>query len=257
MTSISRPVALVTGAARSIGRAVAERLHADGFTVALTDIDVDEAQLVARALAPDARTARAWQLDVCSLADVSRVFDDIQREFGAITALVNNAGVYPSNPALTMSEHEWDRVLDTNLKGTFFCCQAMVRRLVDAGGISGAIVNMASTAAFSARPGAAHYGASKAATVMLTKSLAQEWGSENVRVNAVAPGLVEVREGMVTEEYKAQFLSHVPSGRIGHVTDIAGAVSWLLGSEASYVNGHCLTVDGGFLTGRTLRRSGD
>ena len=251
----SHPIALVTGAGRSIGRAVAKRLHEDGFKVALTDIDADVASETAASLSADGMTARAWSLDVSSVQGIQRVFDDVERTWGPVTALVNNAGVYPNHPSLSMSESDWDRVLDINLKGTFFCCQAFAQRLTTAAQ-PGTIVNLASTAAFSARPGAAHYGASKAAIVMLTKSLAQEWGELGIRVNAVAPGLIEVREGLVSPEYKAEFISQVPARRIGDVRDVADAVAYLIGDESSYVTGHCLVVDGGFLAGRALRPSG-
>lgn len=251
----SHPIALVTGAGRSIGRAVAERLHKDGFKVAVTDIDADVARETAASLSADGMTARAWSLDVSSVQDIQRVFDEVEGTWGSVTALVNNAGVYPNHPSLLMSESDWDRVLDINLKGTFFCCQAFAQRL-NGSALSGTIVNLASTAAFSARPGAAHYGASKAAIVMLTKSLAQEWGELGIRVNAVAPGLIEVREGLVSPEYKAEFISQVPARRIGDVRDVADAVAYLIGDESSYVTGHCLVVDGGFLAGRALRPSG-
>lgn len=254
--SRSHKIALVTGAARSIGRAVAQRLHAKGFKVAVTDIDADAAHDTAAALSRDGATAKAWSLDVSSVQDIERVFGEIQHAWGPVTVLVNNAGVYPSHPSLSMSESDWDRVLDINLKGTFFCCQAFAQGLTSIKQ-PGTIVNLASTAAFSARPGAAHYGASKAAIVMLTKSLAQEWGELGIRVNAVAPGLIEVREGLVSPEYKAEFISHVPARRIGDVDDVADAVAYLVGDESSYVTGHCLVVDGGFLAGRSLRPSGE
>jgi len=254
--SRSYPIALVTGAGRSIGRAVAQRLHENGFKVAVTDVDSEAARETAAALSIDGVTAKAWSLDVSSVKDIERVLTEVQHAWGPVTALVNNAGVYPSHPSLTMTESDWDRVLDINLKGTFFCCQAFAQRLTTTKQ-PGTIVNLASTAAFSARPGAAHYGASKAAIVMLTKSLAQEWGELGIRVNAVAPGLIEVREGLVSPEYKAEFISHVPARRIGNVQDVADAVAYLIGEESSYVSGHCLVVDGGFLAGRTLRPSGE
>jgi len=251
----STPIALVTGAARSIGRAVAQCLHESGMKVAVTDVDEDAARETALSLSADGTTAMAWTLDVSSVKDIERVFGEVEHAWGPVTVLVNNAGVYPNHPSLSMTETEWDRVLDINLKGTFFCCQAFAQRLSNSK-LAGSIVNLASTAAYSARPGAAHYGASKAAIVMLTKSLAQEWGDLGIRVNAVAPGLIEVREGLVSPEYKAEFISHVPARRIGDVKDVADAVAYLISDKSSYVTGHCLAVDGGFLAGRTLRPSG-
>jgi NAD(P)-dependent dehydrogenase (short-subunit alcohol dehydrogenase family) len=145
-------------------------------------------------------------------------------------------------------------VLDVNLKGTFLCAQAFARARV-AAGRDGAIVNLASTAAFSARVGAAHYSASKAGVVMLTKSLAQELGPHGIRVNAVAPGLIEVREDQVSPDYKRHFLTMIPRGRTGRAPDVVAAVSFLLSPAADFINGECLVVDGGFLTGRPLLRS--
>ena len=152
-----------------------------------------------------------------------------------------------------MPEAAWDRVLDINLKGSFLCSQVFGRmRLAPTGG---AIVNVASTAAFSARVGTAHYSASKAGLVMLTKSLAQELGPYGIRVNAVAPGLVEVDEGHVSPEYKEIFLRMIPRGRIGRPEDVAATVRFLLTDASDYLNGECIVGDGGFLTGRSLSRS--
>jgi 3-oxoacyl-[acyl-carrier protein] reductase len=134
------------------------------------------------------------------------------------------------------------------------CSQAFARLRVAAGS-GGAIVSLASTAAFSARVGASHYSASKAAVVMLTKSLAQELGPHDIRVNAVAPGLVEVREDQVSQAYKERFLTMIPRGRTGRAPDVARVVSFLLSEAADYVTGECIPIDGGFLTGRTLLRS--
>jgi 3-oxoacyl-[acyl-carrier protein] reductase len=153
-----------------------------------------------------------------------------------------------------MTEAAWDSVQGVNLKGTFLCTQAFGRvRVVEGGG--GAIVNLASTAAFSARVGAAHYSASKAGVVMFTKSSAQEFGPHAIRVNAVAPGLIEVREDQVSPEYKERFLTMIPRGRTGRASDIAGTVAFLLSEAADFINGECIVVDGGFLSGRPLMRS--
>jgi 3-oxoacyl-[acyl-carrier protein] reductase len=254
MAQGSRPVALVTGAGRSLGRAIAERLHREGFAVAVTDLDEDMARAVAGALDPEQRSARAYRLDVGKSGDVSATFAAATADLGAPEVLVNNAGIYPDHTLLEMPEAAWDAVLGTNLKGTFLCTQAFARARVAAGG-GGSIVNLASTAAFSARVGASHYSASKAAVVMFTKTSAQELGPHGIRANAVAPGLIEVREDQVSEEYKKLFLTMIPRGRTGHAGDIAGTVAFLASSEADFINGECIVVDGGFLTGRPLIRS--
>jgi len=254
MTERVRPVALVTGAGRGLGRAIATALHDGRYKVAVTDVDEAAAVSVARSLSADGSTARAYRLDVSSAQQVGDVFASVARDLGVPDALVNNAGVYPNHSILDMPEAAWDRVLDTNLKGPFLCSQAFARMRPAA--VGGVIVNVASTAAFSARVGAAHYSASKAGLVMLTRSLAQEFGPYGIRVNAVAPGLVEVDEGHVTAEYKEMFLKMIPRGRIGRPEDIAATVAFLLTDAANYINGECIVVDGGFLTGRPLLRSG-
>jgi 3-oxoacyl-[acyl-carrier protein] reductase len=254
MSDGARPVAVVTGAGRSLGRAIAELLHEQGYAVAVTDLDATAAQAVAAGLDKMGSTARPYRVDVRSSDEVVAVLDAVVADLGSPVALVNNAGVYPDHAVLDMPEAAWDAVLDTNLKGTFLCSQAFARLRVAAGG-GGAIVNLASTAAFSARIGASHYSASKAGVVMLTKSLAQELGPHDIRVNAVAPGLIEVREDQVSTVYRERFLTMIPRGRTGRAPDVARTVAFLLSDAADYVTGDCILVDGGFLTGRPLLRS--
>jgi 3-oxoacyl-[acyl-carrier protein] reductase len=255
MVSSKRPVAVVTGAARSLGRAISETLHGQGYAVALCDIDDKEAAKVAASLDWAGATAKAYKLDVSSAADVTAVMDAVAGELGVPTALVNNAGIYPDHALLDMPEAAWDRVLDVNLKGPFLCSQAFARKRVAAGG-GGTIVNLASTAGFSARVGAAHYSASKAGVVMLTKSMAQEFGPHGIRVNAVAPGFIEVREDQVSPAYKQQMISLIPLGRPGKSPNIANTVAFLVSDAAEFITGECVVVDGGLLTGRPLVRSG-
>lgn len=244
-------VIFVSGAARGIGRSIAETLAREGFRVALADVAFDEVSAAAAALSADGSSARAYRLDIRSPAEIATVLADVADELGEPIGLVNNAGIYPDTPALEISEEDWDRVIDINLKGTFFACQGFARRRKALGG-GGAIVNLASTSAFSARIGAVPYAASKAGVVMLTKGLALEFQSLDLRVNAVAPGLVEVREGQFSDSYRDQFRTMIPRGRVGRPRDIAGAVSFLLSPAADFVNGECLVVDGGFLAGRPL-----
>jgi NAD(P)-dependent dehydrogenase (short-subunit alcohol dehydrogenase family) len=253
--SASGEVILISGAARGIGRSIAETLAQEGCRVALADLAFEEVSAVAAALSADGTSARAYRLDVRSPNETAAVLDAVARELGEPAGLVNNAGIYPDTPALDVSEDDWDRVLDINLKGTFFACQAFARRRKALGG-GGAIVNLASTSAFSARIGAVPYAASKAGVVMLTKGLALEFQSLDLRVNAVAPGLVEVREGQFSDGYREQFRTMIPRGRLGQPHDIAGAVLFLLSPAADFVNGECIVVDGGFLAGRPLQHLG-
>jgi 3-oxoacyl-[acyl-carrier protein] reductase len=253
MTVSPHPVAIVTGAGRSLGRSIAERLHGDGYAVAITDRDEPLAQDVATALDPSGKTARAFSLDVSNADEVAKVFEAISTALGTASVLVNNAGIYPDHALLDMPVEAWDAVMNVNLRGTFLCTQAFARARLPEGG--GAIVNLASAAAFSARVGASHYSASKAGVVMFTKSSAQELGPHGIRVNAVAPGLIEVRKDQVSEGYRDLYLTMIPRGRTGRASDIAGTVAFLLSDDADFINGQCIAVDGGFLTGRPLMRS--
>ncbi|HZQ63551.1 MAG TPA: SDR family NAD(P)-dependent oxidoreductase [Casimicrobiaceae bacterium] len=248
-------VAIVTGAAHGLGRAIAETLATRGYAVAVADIDLAGAQAVCDGIAGHGGRAAAFQLDVAVAAEVSRVFADVNDTLGLPALLVNNAGIYPDDVVLDMPEASWDRVIAVNLKGTFLCAQAFARACVTANA-KGVIVNLASTAAFSARVGAAHYSASKAGVVMLTKSLAHELAPQGIRVNAVAPGLIEVEGERVSAEYKRNVLPNIPAGRVGQPEDIAQTVAFLASDAADFINGACLPVDGGFLTGRKLIRAG-
>lgn len=243
--------ALVTGGAGGLGRAIGAALGARGMAVALADRNGEAAAKAAAALAAKGIAARGLALDVRRAEQVHAAVAALAAEPGGIGVLVNNAGIFPSDPVLEISEAAWAEVIAVNLTGAFLCAQAFARARVAAGG-GGAIVNIVSTAAFSARRGAAHYSASKAGLAMLTKSLALELGQHRIRVNAVAPGLVDVGDGRIADAYRAAFTPMVPFGRIGEPADIARAVAYLASADADFITGAVLPVDGGFLTGRAL-----
>jgi len=228
-------------------------LHKDEFSVAVVDRDGAAARAVAETLDSKGKMARAYTLDVSSAADVAATLTAISSDLGIPTALVNNAGIYPDHALLDVPVEAWDQVMSVNLRGTFLCTQAFARLRRDMKG--GAIVNLASTARFSARAGASHYSTSKAGVVMFTKAAALELGSLGIHVNAVAPGLIEVRDDQVSKAYRDHFLTMIPRGCTGRAPDIAGTVAFLLSDDADYINGECITVDGGFLTGRPLVRA--
>ncbi|MCP5372296.1 MAG: SDR family oxidoreductase [Hyphomicrobiales bacterium] len=248
-------IAVVTGGAHGVGRAIATRLARAGYDVVILDLDADTGRRVAADLAALGVRSEFRELDVRRKNDVKRVFADIDAAVGPPYALVNNAGIYPDASILEASEEIWDSVLDTNLKGAFLCSQAMLRT-VSGRRLGGTIVNIASTAGCSARVGAAHYSASKAGLMMLTRSLAQEMGAHGIRCNAVAPGLIEVETVQVSENYRRSYVTKIPLGRVGLPEEVASVVEFLISDQASYVNGVCVPVDGGFLAGRDMTRSG-
>ncbi|MDQ0380639.1 SDR family NAD(P)-dependent oxidoreductase [Amycolatopsis thermophila] len=229
---------LVTGAAGGIGAAIAGRFRGDRLTLA----DVDGPRLAERAAELDA----AWFAgDLADAAFASSLVDDA----GAVDVLVNAAGIYPATPLLEMTASTWDRVQDVNVRAAMLTTVAFGRRCV-AAGRGGVVVNISSGAATRARPGAAHYATSKAALEMLTKACAVELGPHGIRVNAVSPGFVTVDSAAnpVTEEYAAA-VSVNPLGRRGLPGDIAEAVHWLAGEQASWITGAVLRVDGGSTAG--------
>ncbi|MCC7428820.1 MAG: SDR family oxidoreductase [Alphaproteobacteria bacterium] len=243
--------ALITGGAGGLGRAIAARLGARGMAVVLAGRDGAAAEKAAATLAAKGIRARGLALDVRDSARVNAVIASLAAEPGGVGVLVNNAGVALSNPVLEMTEAAWAEVIGVNLTGAFLCAQAFARARVAAGG-GGAIVNVVSTSAFSARRGAAHYSASKAGLVMLTKSLALELGPHKIRVNAVAPSLIDLGDDRFPDAYRTAFTQMVPFGRIGEPDDVARAVAYLAGEEADFITGTVLPIDGGFLTGRSL-----
>jgi 3-oxoacyl-[acyl-carrier protein] reductase len=238
---------VVTGAARGLGLGIATALLRDYRVVAA---DVDQAAL-GRAAASLGERYVPVVTDVRHSASVDAAFAEVVRRFGEVIGLVNNAGRIGTARVVDCTDAQWDEIADTNARGAFFCCRAFARHRTERGG-RGSVVNIVSAAAESARPGAAAYSASKAAIVMLTRTLALELGSLNVTVNALAPGLVRLPDRETPEAYRAQYLSMVPLRRLGTPDDIAGAVRFLLSDDARYVSGSTLTVDGGFLAGRPL-----
>jgi 3-oxoacyl-[acyl-carrier protein] reductase len=248
--SHSNRVVLVTGAGHGIGRAIAEAFASNGDRVIVADRSEDRAREVAEAIA-----ALPVAVDVSNAAAVEQAVQDVVDRYGQIDVLVNNAGIYPNTPVLEMAEAEWDAVFDTNVKGVFLVSRAVARRMA-ARGAGGRIVNISSGSAKSGRVGAAHYCASKAAVEMFTKVLAMELAPQGIVVNAVAPGLIEVPGGSLSEEYIDALVAATPLGRIGQPEDIARAVLYLASPDATFITGSVLSVDGGSLAGRPLPLSG-
>ena len=233
--------ALVTGGSRGIGFAVAKRLIADGAKVALVSTKLEGAVAAASQLGEN---AKGYACDVSSYDDVQALVAAVLADFGKIDILVNNAGITRDDLLMRMSEEEWDRVLAVNLKGSFNTCKAVMRPMMKAR--FGRIINISSIVGISGNPGQTNYAAAKAGLIGFTKSLAREIASRNITVNAVAPGLVETdMSGALPEEARNAFIQQIPLARAGKPEDIAGAVAFLAGPDASYITGHVICVDGG------------
>ena len=240
-------VAVVTGASQGIGKAIALELASAGATVALARNEGKLAEVKAAIEAAGGK-AEAFALDVANEEAIKATAKEIIAKLGAVHILVNNAGVTRDGLILRMKSADWDDVLTTNLKGAFLLTQALLQPMMKARW--GRIINISSVNGELGAPGQANYAASKAGLIGLTKSLAREFASRNITVNAVAPGFIETdMTHALTGDQKSAMLSAVPLGRAGTVADIAAAVRFLAGEEASYITGHTLDVNGGLYMG--------
>jgi len=245
MSTEPQKVALVTGAARGIGLATAKRFLADGWSVALLDIDGDNLGRTFTVLAKPATTV-AITRDVADAAGVSRAVEAIGQKFGRLDALVNNAGIAIFKPILDVTYEDWSRVLAVNLTGPFLCTQAAAPLLRDSGG--GAIVNITSISGLRASTLRTAYGTSKAGLAHLTQQQAIELAPLGIRVNAVAPGPVDtaMAKAVHTAEIRAAYHDAIPLNRYGLESELAEVIFFLCSERASYITGQTLAVDGGF-----------
>ncbi len=242
-------VAVVTGAGRGMGRAVAQRFAREGARVVVAEVNPDHGTEVAEEIRASGGTSIAVAVDVASISDVARLFAETVNAYGEVDILVNNAGIAVARPMLDYTEGEWDRQMGVNVKGLFFCAQAAARLMVPRR--QGKIVNFASTSAFvsSSRPEVA-YDTSKGAVRQMTISMAAELAPHGINVNAVAPGTTATemtKSTLATDEGMAWQLARIPMGRVGQPDDVASVVLFLSSPEASYITGHTLVVDGGWL----------
>ena len=246
MKNLDKQIALVTGAARGIGQAIALKLAEEGADLALCDVKAEWLEDTAAKVRALGRRAEAYAMDVADGAAVGEAVAKVAADFGRIDILVNNAGITRDGLLIRMTEEDWDAVLDINLKGAFLTTKAVVKHMMKQR--SGAIVNIASVVGIMGNAGQANYAASKAGLIALTKTTAKELGSRNIRVNAVAPGFIRTAmTDQLSGPVKESMLKMVPLGRLGEPDDVARAVAFLASENASYVNGQTLAVCGGMV----------
>ena len=239
--------ALVTGASRGIGRAIALRLAKEGYVVAVNYAGSQAAaEEVKAAIEAEGGRAVTIQGDVSRAEDVNRVFAEIKKEFGRLDVLVNNAGITRDSLMLRLKEENWDAVIDTDLKSGFLTMKAAAPIMMKQK--KGAIVNIASVVGIMGNVGQINYSAAKAGVIGMTKTAARELAARGVRVNAVAPGFIETSmTDVIPEKIKEGMIHSIPLGRMGQAEDVAKAVCFLASDEASYITGQVLKVDGGMV----------
>jgi 3-oxoacyl-[acyl-carrier protein] reductase len=241
-------VALVTGASRGIGQAIAKHLAALGAIVIGTATSETGAATIGAYLAEIGNKSKGIALNVNDADGVNAAIDSIQKEFGSIAILVNNAGVTRDNLLMRMGDEEWDDVIDTNLRSVFRLSRAVMRGMMKAR--SGRIINISSVVGAAGNGGQANYAAAKAGMIGFTKALAREVGSRNITVNCVAPGFIDTdMTRALTEDQRKTLLGTIPLARLGAVEDIAAAVSFLASPAAGYITGTTLHVNGGMYMG--------
>ncbi len=239
-------VALVTGASRGIGQAIARALGAAGFNVAGTATTAAGAEGITSGFAADGFRGRGYELDVSNSTMIDEVFERIQKEQGEISVLVNNAGITRDNLLLRLKDDDWDSVMNTNLRSVFQLSKLAIRPMMKARW--GRIINVTSVVGHSGNGGQTNYAAAKAGLTGFAKSLAREVGSRNITVNCVAPGFIDTdMTRALNEAQRTALIGQVPLGRFGLVEEVAAAVAFLASDHAGYVTGSTIHVNGGML----------
>ena len=246
MSQLANQIAVVTGAGRGIGRAIALKFAAEGANVACVSRTQENSEKVAAEIRSLGRQAWAHAVDVADAAAVSAAAEKILAEAGKVDILVNNAGVTRDGLLMRLSDADWDTVLDTNLKGAFLVTKAFSRAMIKAR--TGRIINISSVIGLIGNAGQSNYAASKAGLIGFTQSCAREFAGRGITVNAIAPGFIETdMTAELNEALKADILKKIPLGTLGQADDIAAAALYLAGASGRYVTGQVLTVDGGMV----------
>jgi 3-oxoacyl-[acyl-carrier protein] reductase len=248
MNLLEGKTAVITGAARGIGRAIALKFGEEGANVAFTDLQLNEnTESLVKELEALGVKAKAYASDASSFADTEKVVDDVAKEFGTIDILVNNAGITMDNLLMRMTEQQWDTVLNVNLKSVFNFTKAAQKYMLKAK--KGSIVNLSSVVGVHGNAGQANYSASKAGIIGFTKSMAQELGSRNIRCNAIAPGfIITEMTAKLTEEQRKTWEANIPMRRGGTPEEVANVCLFLASELSSYVSGQVLSICGAMKT---------
>ena len=243
---MDQKVAVVTGSARGIGKAIAKTLAQQGFQVVICDIDYETVIATAKEIEQLGTQTLAVKVNVTDVAEVEHLFAETMKKFGRVDVLINNAGITRDNLLIRMNETDWDSVIAVNLKGSFNCLKAAAKIMMKQR--SGKIVNVASVVGVMGNVGQANYAASKGGVISLTKSAAKELAARNITVNAVAPGFIETEMTKnLPENVKQAFLNVIPLKRAGQPEDVANAVSFLISPAADYITGQVIQIDGGMV----------
>ncbi len=241
---LSQQVVLITGASRGIGRAIAAALALQGATVIGTATSVAGADAVSAALQSTGTAGQGVVLNVNDAGRCEAVVDEIAKQFGPVSILVNNAGITQDTLAMRMKDEDWDAVIQTNLSAVFRLSRAVLRGMMKAR--AGRIINITSVVGHTGNPGQMNYAAAKAGVAGMTRALAREIGSRNITVNCVAPGFIDTdMTHALTDAQKTALLSQIPLGRLGAVDDVAAAVAFLASPQAAYITGTTMHVNGG------------
>lgn len=241
---LENQVVLITGSARGIGKEIAKTFASEGATVIISDINADSAKVTSKEFTKEGFDSSSFACDVTNMQSVEEMINKILDKYLRIDILVNNAGITKDNLLLRMSENEWDAVLNTNLKGVFCCTKAVTKSMLKAK--KGKLINIASIIGITGNAGQANYSASKAGIIGFTKSIAKEFASRGITSNAVAPGFIqsEMTEKL-TDKAREEIFRTIPLGKLGTPQDVANACLFLASSDADYITGQTIVIDGG------------